>query len=102
MKMALVSKDVVLVAGLVLAACQGAERSIPKPAQSAATLTEQDCLDNVNANGKIAVCMITGSGSYNRVVVSEQACVRAFVDNNPENFADTTGDCSCVGTGQGW
>jgi hypothetical protein len=62
-------------------------------------LTTDDCMQSV-AGGTDAVCHWADT-QYIRIVVAEQACLNAHAANHPQDFIDTTGDCSCVGAGQG-
>jgi hypothetical protein len=85
-----------LAAGL-LAACQGGA----SPGRLESSLTADDCMTSVET-GKDAVCHWDADGvAYVRIVIAEKACLAAHSQNHPADFVDTTGDCSCVGDGQG-
>jgi hypothetical protein len=73
----------------------------PEPVGRArVALTGDECMQSA-LGGKDAVCHRTfGSPPYVRIVVAEQACIQAHATSHPEDFIDTTGDCSCVGNDQ--
>jgi hypothetical protein len=88
---------IALLAASLLAACQ--EQAGPGRLES--RLTADDCMTSA-ASGKDAVCHWDADGlAYARIVIAEQACLAAHSQNHPADFIDTTGDCSCVGDGQG-